>query len=122
MKLSIIVPVYNMAADGKLEYCLDSLAAQTIKDYEVIAVDDASTDNSLEILRAYEKKYPANSGQSIRKKTSGRAAQKTSGFRWQRASGSALSTATTGSCQRCMSGSSGAPRKRGPIWQAAITA
>ena len=58
MKLSIIVPVYNMAADGKLEYCLDSLAAQTIKDYEVIAVDDASTDNSLEILRAYEKKYP----------------------------------------------------------------
>ncbi len=58
MKLSIIVPVYNMAADGKLEYCLDSLAAQTIEDYEVITVDDASSDHSLEILREYERKYP----------------------------------------------------------------
>lgn len=58
MKLSIIVPVYNMAAEGKLEYCLESLVNQTITDYEIIAVDDCSTDNSLEILRAYEKKYP----------------------------------------------------------------
>lgn len=58
MKLSIIVPVYNMAADGKLTYCLNSLVNQTIDDYEIIAVDDCSTDNSLEILRSYEKKYP----------------------------------------------------------------
>lgn len=58
MKLSVIVPVYNMAGEGKLEYCLNSLMAQTISDYEVIAVDDASTDNSLEILRKYEKSYP----------------------------------------------------------------
>ena len=58
MKLSIIVPVYNMVADNKLAYCLDSLMNQTITDYEVIAVDDASTDNSLEVLRKYEKKYP----------------------------------------------------------------
>jgi len=58
MKLSIIVPVYNMAADGKLEYCLNSLVNQTIDDYEIIAVDDCSTDNSLEILRSYETKYP----------------------------------------------------------------
>ena len=36
MKLSIIVPVYNMAADGKLEYCLDSLLHQTLTDMEVI--------------------------------------------------------------------------------------
>ena len=58
MKLSIIVPVYNMAADGKLEYCLESLVKQTIDDYEIIAVDDCSTDNSLEILRKYETNYP----------------------------------------------------------------
>ena len=58
MKLSIIVPVYNMASDGKLNYCLDSLAAQTISDYEVITVDDASTDESFSILQEYEKKYP----------------------------------------------------------------
>ena len=58
MKLSIIVPVYNMAADGKLEYCLESLVHQTIADYEIIAVDDCSTDSSMEILSAYEKRYP----------------------------------------------------------------
>lgn len=58
MLLSIIVPVYNMAADGKLNYCLDSLVNQTVSDYEIIAVDDCSTDNSLEILKEYEKKYP----------------------------------------------------------------
>lgn len=58
MKLSVIVPVYNMAADGKLEYCLNSLVNQTISDYEVIAVNDASTDNSLDILHQYESKYP----------------------------------------------------------------
>ncbi len=58
MKLSIIVPVYNMAADGKLEFCLNSLVNQTITDYEILAVDDCSTDNSLEILRSYEKKFP----------------------------------------------------------------
>lgn len=57
MKLSIIVPVYNMAAQDKLAWCLDSLVNQTISDYEIIAVDDCSTDNSLEILRDYEKKY-----------------------------------------------------------------
>lgn len=58
MKLSVIVPVFNMAADGKLEYCLNSLVNQTVTDYEIIAVDDCSTDNSLDILRSYEQKYP----------------------------------------------------------------
>ena len=58
MQLSIIVPVYNMAADGKLNFCLDSLINQTITDYEIIAVDDCSTDNSLDVLRDYEQKYP----------------------------------------------------------------
>ena len=58
MKLSIIVPVYNMVADGKLEFCMESLLAQTIEDYEIIAVDDKSTDNSLEVLRRYEAQYP----------------------------------------------------------------
>ena len=36
MKLSIIVPVYNMASEGKLEFCIRSLANQTIDDYEII--------------------------------------------------------------------------------------
>ncbi len=58
MKLSIIVPVYNMSAGGKLQFCLDSLLAQTIDDYEIICVDDASTDNSFEILKDYERNNP----------------------------------------------------------------
>ena len=57
-KISIIVPVYNMASDGKLEYCLNSLVSQTISDYEIIAVDDCSTDNSMEILRDFQSRYP----------------------------------------------------------------
>lgn len=58
MKLSIIVPVYNMAGEGKLNYCMDSLIHQNLTDYEIIAVDDASTDESFSILEDYEKKYP----------------------------------------------------------------
>ncbi len=58
MRLSVIVPVYNMAAEGRLRFCLDSLINQTISDYEILAVDDASTDNSLEILREYAGTYP----------------------------------------------------------------
>ena len=58
MKLSIIVPVYNMAGGGKLAFCLDSLLNQTISDYEIICVDDASTDNSVEILEQYSLEYP----------------------------------------------------------------
>ncbi len=58
MQLSIIVPVYNMAAEKKLEYCLDSLVTQTLADYEIIAVDDCSTDESWDILKNYEKRFP----------------------------------------------------------------
>lgn len=58
VKLSVIVPVYNMAADGKLNFCLDALLGQTIENYEILAVDDASTDGSLGILREYERRFP----------------------------------------------------------------
>lgn len=58
MKLSIIMPVYNMVADGKLDFCLQSLLNQTIEDYEIIAVDDKSTDSSLDVLKAWREKFP----------------------------------------------------------------
>ncbi len=58
MKLSIIVPVYNMVADEKLEFCLNSLVNQTLSDYEIIAVNDASTDDSLIVLNWYKDHYP----------------------------------------------------------------
>ncbi len=59
-KLSVIVPVYNMAADDKLKWCLDSLVHQTLPDeeIEIIAVDDASTDNSFALMQEYEQNYP----------------------------------------------------------------
>ncbi|MDE5589091.1 MAG: glycosyltransferase [Acetatifactor sp.] len=58
MKLSIIVPVYNMVADGKLDFCMQSLLNQTIEDYEIIAVDDKSTDSSLSVLEAWREQFP----------------------------------------------------------------
>ena len=50
-KISIIVPVYNTSAYLKDNF--DSLKNQTMGDIEIIYVDDASTDNSLEMLRAF---------------------------------------------------------------------
>jgi len=50
--LSVVVPVYNV--ESYLEECLDSALRQTLHNLEVIAVDDGSTDGSLEILRRYE--------------------------------------------------------------------
>lgn len=58
LDLSLIVPVYNMAKDGNLEYCINSLVGQTLQSMEIIAVDDKSTDDSLKILREFEAKYP----------------------------------------------------------------
>lgn len=58
LDLSVIVPVYNMAKNGNLEYCINSLVRQTLQSMEIIAVDDASTDNSLKILQEFEKRYP----------------------------------------------------------------
>jgi len=49
MKVSIIVPVHNKAP--WLKECFDSIFAQTFRDFEVIAVDDRSTDDSLAVLR-----------------------------------------------------------------------
>lgn len=53
-KFSIIIPNYN---NGEwLDKCLTSVANQTYKNYELIFVDDMSTDNSLEIAKTYQKK------------------------------------------------------------------
>ena len=49
--ISVIVPVYNV--EKYLERCLDSLINQTLKDIEIICVNDGSSDNSAEILNKY---------------------------------------------------------------------
>ncbi len=51
---SVVIPVYN--AEDTLAECLDSVLSQTIKDIEVICVNDGSSDNSLKVLQEYATK------------------------------------------------------------------
>ncbi|WP_295156645.1 glycosyltransferase family 2 protein [uncultured Brachyspira sp.] len=53
LKVSIIIPVYN--AEKYLAKCLDSIINQTLKEIEIICIDDYSADNSLSILEKYSK-------------------------------------------------------------------
>ncbi|MDR1418246.1 MAG: glycosyltransferase [Endomicrobium sp.] len=53
-KVSIVVPVYNV--EKYLRQCLDSIVGQTLKDIEIIIVNDGSTDSSLQIIKEYENK------------------------------------------------------------------
>ena len=53
-KISVIVPVYNV--EKYLPKCLDSIVNQTLKDIEIICVNDGSPDNSLAIMKEYAKK------------------------------------------------------------------
>lgn len=50
-KISIIIPVYN--TEKYLRECLDSVVNQTLRDIEIICINDGSTDNSLKILEEY---------------------------------------------------------------------
>lgn len=74
IKLSIIIPAYNVA--GYLEKCLDSILAQSFKEYEVIVIDDGSTDATPEICDNYANKdnrirviHKKNEGVSIARNT-----------------------------------------------------
>jgi glycosyltransferase involved in cell wall biosynthesis len=53
-KVSIVIPVYNV--EKYLRECLDSILNQSLRDIEVICVDDGSKDNSLKILEEYSQK------------------------------------------------------------------
>ena len=56
IKVSIIVPVYNV--ENYIDKCLTSLVNQTLKDIEILVVNDGSPDNSQKIIDKYVKKYP----------------------------------------------------------------
>ena len=56
MKVSIVLPVYNVSRH--LRGCLDSIARQTFRDFEVVAVDDGSTDGSGQMLEDYPAAFP----------------------------------------------------------------
>lgn len=55
-KISVIVPIYNV--EKYLKQCLDSVLNQSLKEIEIILVDDGSTDKSKEIISDYENKCP----------------------------------------------------------------
>ena len=52
---SLILPIYNVAP--YLKRCMDSILAQNFTDYEVILVDDGSTDNSPQMCDMYAEEY-----------------------------------------------------------------
>lgn len=69
-KISIIVPVYN--TEKYLSKCLNSLIKQTLKEVEILCVNDGSKDNSAKILEDFAQKdcrikifSQKNSGQSV---------------------------------------------------------
>ena len=53
-KISIIIPIFN--SENFIEECLNSLIYQTFKNFEIICVNDGSTDNTLEILKEFQNK------------------------------------------------------------------
>ena len=56
IKVSVIVPVYNV--EKFIDKCLNSLVKQSLKEIEIIVVNDGTKDNSQKIIDKYVKKYP----------------------------------------------------------------
>lgn len=54
MRFSVIVPIYNV--EKYLEYCVQSILNQSFKDFEIILVNDGSTDNSLSLCEQFQAK------------------------------------------------------------------
>lgn len=73
MKVSVIVPVYN--ASNYIEKCLDSLIKQSLKEIEIIVIDDGSCDNTFKVLSKHKDKI-----QLIRQKNSGVASARNKGL------------------------------------------
>lgn len=70
MKISIIIPMYN--CEATLKKCINSILSQTYKKYEVILIDDGSSDRTFNICQEYAEKhnnflyfYQKNSGPSV---------------------------------------------------------
>lgn len=53
-KISVLIPLYNV--ENYISRCLDSILCQTFQNFEIVVVDDASTDNSLSIVKEYQQK------------------------------------------------------------------
>lgn len=67
--ISIVIPMYN--AEKYISECLDSILAQTFQDFEVIVVDDCSTDNSVDVVKSYTSRFGGRLKLTQTKKNSG---------------------------------------------------
>ncbi len=67
--ISVIIPMYN--AEKYIGECLDSILAQTFQDFEVIVVDDCSTDSSYSVVESYKEKFGGRLKSTKTKKNSG---------------------------------------------------
>ncbi|MBR3365774.1 glycosyltransferase [Candidatus Saccharibacteria bacterium] len=77
LKVSIIVPAYNIAE--YLPACLDSILAQDFEDFEIIIIDDGSTDQTPKIADEYEEKFDKIS--TIHQKNAGLSAARNTGIK-----------------------------------------
>ena len=81
--VSVIIPLYNY--EKYIGECLENLLAQTLKNFEVIVVDDCSTDKSVEIVQSYVPKFGGRLRLVKMKKNSGNAAEpRNRGFSFSR--------------------------------------
>jgi glycosyltransferase involved in cell wall biosynthesis len=78
VKVSIIIPAFN--EEAYLNRCLDTVVNQTLKDIEIIIVDDGSTDATQKICDEYANKYP-DIVRVIHKKNEGQALARNTGLR-----------------------------------------
>ena len=69
--VSVIIPMYN--AEKYIDDCLNSILGQTLQNYEVIVVDDCSTDNSYAVAKSYVDKFGGRLTLTTLKKNSGNA-------------------------------------------------
>lgn len=79
-KLSIIIPVYNV--EKYIEHCLNSIKLQTMKDFEIIIINDGATDNSEKIIKEYQKNNPDLIIKYLKKENGGLASARNYGVKF----------------------------------------
>lgn len=77
--ISIIIPVYN--SERWLGECLESVLAQSLRDFEVVAVNDGSTDTSLSILEEYRGKFEPGRMKIVSKENGGLSSARNAGLK-----------------------------------------
>ncbi len=77
-KISVIIPIYNAAKT--MDRCLEPLVCQTYDSYEILLVDDGSTDASAEKIRSYASRYPDKVVTVFQKKNGGASAARNRGI------------------------------------------